>query len=122
MNIEHFRRKLLERKKDLTASSTRLTEEARQSGVAEVEDPIDQVTSTEAKAASFREAGIESEELEEVEDALRRIDDGTYGKCIDCGRPIEPDRLEAVPWTPYCFKDQQKHEQANARAAGDRLL
>ena len=122
MNIEHFRRKLLERKKDLTASSNRLTEEARQSGVAEVEDPIDQVTSTEAKAASFREAGIESEELEEVEDALRRIDDGTYGKCIDCGRPIEADRLEAVPWTPYCFNDQQKYDQANARAGGDRPL
>jgi DnaK suppressor protein len=122
MNIEHFRRKLLERQKELTGSTNRLTEEARQSGIAEVEDPIDQVTSAEAKAADFEEAGIESEELEEVNDALRRIEDGTYGKCIDCGRSIEPDRLEAVPWTPYCFDDQRKHDQASAESGGDLRL
>jgi len=116
MNIERFRQKLLQRKKELTDSSNRLTEEARQSGVAEVEDPIDQVSSTEAKAASFQGPGIESEELEEVDDALRRINEGTYGKCIDCGRPLEPSRLEAVPWTPYCFDDQKKHDEAAAAA------
>jgi DnaK suppressor protein len=44
--------------------------------------------------------------------------DGTYGKCIDCGRPIEPGRLEAVPWTPYCFDDQKKRDEANAKAGG----
>jgi DnaK suppressor protein len=118
MDIEHFRRKLLERQKELTGSSNRLTEEARQSGVAEVEDPIDQVTSAEAKAASFQKAGLASEELKEVDDALRRIDEGTYGKCIDCGRPIEPGRLEAVPWTPYCFDDQKKRDEAKAKAGG----
>lgn len=115
MNIERFRQKLLQRKKELTDSRDRLTEEARQSGVAEV-DPIDQASSTEAKAASFQEAGIESKELEEVDDALRRINEGTYGKCIDCGRPLEPNRLEAVPWTPYCFDDQKKHDEAAAAA------
>jgi len=118
MDIEHFRRKRVERQKELTASSNRLADEARQSGVAEVEDPIDQVTSTEAKAADFQEAGIERQELEEVEDALRRMHEGTYGKCIDCGRPIEPGRLEAVPWTPYCFDDQKKRDEANAKAGG----
>jgi len=45
-----------------------------------------------------------------IDAALRRIEDGTYGKCVDCGRPIEPARLEAVPWTPYCRADQEKHD------------
>lgn len=118
MNIEHFRQKLLSRQEELTGSSNRLTEEARQSGVAEVEDPIDQVTSTEAKAAGFQTAGTVFEELKEVDEALRRIAEGTYGKCIDCGRPIEPSRLEAVPWTPYCFDDQKKHDEAEAEVGG----
>jgi DnaK suppressor protein len=118
MNIEHFSRKLLRRRKELAGSNTRLIEEARQSGVAEVEDPVDQATSEEAKSLNFQEADIASKELAEVDDALRRIHQGTYGKCVDCGRRIEPERLEAVPWTPYCFEDQQKHDENRAKIGG----
>ena len=44
-----------------------------------------------------------SETLEQVRDALRRLQNGSYGKCTLCGRQIEHARLEAVPWTPYCL-------------------
>ena len=47
-----------------------------------------------------------------MQDALRRIEDGTYGKCIQCGREIEPVRLEAIPWARYCLKDQEKYDRA----------
>ena len=43
-------------------------------------------------------------------DALKRIDDGTFGTCVVDGGPIEEARLEAVPWTPYCLKHQQMRE------------
>jgi RNA polymerase-binding transcription factor len=36
--------------------------------------------------------------LAAVEEALRRLRDGTYGLCIDCGQPIPEKRLEAIPW------------------------
>lgn len=42
--------------------------------------------------------------LAEVEAALQRISDGTYGMCGVCGRPIAEGRLEARPWTPYCLE------------------
>jgi RNA polymerase-binding transcription factor DksA len=42
---------------------------------------------------------VEALTLKQVRAALQRIQDGTYGVCIDCGRRIEPARLEAVPWT-----------------------
>src|SRR5262245_56049782 len=45
-----------------------------------------------------------------VHDALQRIKDGTYGKCIIDGEPIEEKRLESIPWTPYCFKHQKQIE------------
>ena len=77
----------------------------------DTDDPIDQVTSSELKAASFQESTLAANTLKQVKDALRRIDDGSYGKCIDCDRPIEPARLEAVPWTPYCLADQKKHDR-----------
>lgn len=42
-------------------------------------------------------------ELTDIEGALARIDDGTYGVCTVCGAPISAARLEAMPATPYCI-------------------
>jgi DnaK suppressor protein len=43
--------------------------------------------------------------LREVEAALQRIDDGTFGQCAACGDPIEPERLEHLPWATLCATD-----------------
>ena len=51
--------------------------------------------------------------LTEVEAALKRIEDGTYGKCIVCGDAIPEKRLEAIPWATRCVKDQEALEQRN---------
>ncbi|MFN3336790.1 MAG: TraR/DksA family transcriptional regulator [Thermomicrobium sp.] len=51
------------------------------------------------------------EELHEVLLALDRIAEGRYGICVDCGRPIERERLEAVPWTARCIADQERFEK-----------
>ena len=45
--------------------------------------------------------------LAQVEAALRRLDDGTFGACIRCGRPIAPERLEAIPWAAHCIDCQR---------------
>jgi len=57
-------------------------------------------------------------ELDDVEHALRRLDDGSYGTCEACGRPIDDGRLEAMPAARFCVEDQSMAEQ-EARAAGD---
>ena len=44
--------------------------------------------------------------LDELERAFGRIEAGTYGLCATDGEPIEPARLEAVPWAEYCVKHQ----------------
>ncbi|MBA2643174.1 MAG: TraR/DksA C4-type zinc finger protein [Actinobacteria bacterium] len=48
--------------------------------------------------------------LDEVEAALRRIDEDTYGTCEVCGRPISEARLEAVPWARLCIDDKRAQE------------
>ncbi len=110
MDTQRFRSILQAKERDLIAEIARLEQEARQSQEAEVQDPIDRVTSDEAKAASLESSTIEYAVLQQVRDALRRIDAGTYGVCVDCGRAIPEARLEAVPWTPYCRDDQEKHD------------
>ena len=42
-----------------------------------------------------------------VDQALARIDDGTFGTCQDCGRPIGADRIEALPWAARCIDCQR---------------
>ncbi|MGH9155403.1 MAG: TraR/DksA C4-type zinc finger protein [Acidimicrobiales bacterium] len=56
-------------------------------------------------------------ELDDVEHALRRLDDGTYGTCEACGRAIDDGRLEALPAARFCLADQSLAER-EARAAG----
>jgi DnaK suppressor protein len=46
--------------------------------------------------------------LQAIEEALARMDKGTYGVCRDCGDPIAPARLEAIPWTRVCIACKQK--------------
>ena len=48
--------------------------------------------------------------LREIDAALQRIEDGTYGVCERCGKPIEEERLEAIPWTRLCIDDARKQE------------
>jgi DnaK suppressor protein len=48
--------------------------------------------------------------LAQVEAALRRVDDGTYGICARCGRPIDEARLRAIPYTDLCIEDKKKEE------------
>jgi len=50
-------------------------------------------------------------ELSRVEAALRSIDDGTYGLCTNCGKPIGAERLEAIPWAPMCIDCARKLER-----------
>ena len=46
--------------------------------------------------------------LRAIEEALGRIDRGTYGVCRDCGEPIAPARLRAIPWTRVCITCKEK--------------
>ena len=45
--------------------------------------------------------------LADVESALERLDGGTYGDCVRCGRPIAPARLDALPWAAHCIDCQR---------------
>ena len=46
-------------------------------------------------------------QLQAVEAALARLDAGTFGTCVRCGRPIAPERLEALPWAAQCIDCQR---------------
>jgi DnaK suppressor protein len=51
---------------------------------------------------------LEKQLLRELEDALRRMDQGSYGFCAQCEEPISAKRLEAVPWARFCVGCQER--------------
>jgi RNA polymerase-binding transcription factor DksA len=99
---------LQKKRAELLADMARLKGEASDSGQPEVRDEMDGVTADQSTGEALQEVTMESKTLEQVEDALRRVADGTYGKCGTCGRPISTARLEALPWTPYCIDHASK--------------
>jgi DnaK suppressor protein len=48
--------------------------------------------------------------LQAIEEALQRIEHGTYGVCRDCGEPIAVARLRAIPWTRVCIACKEKQK------------
>jgi len=72
-------------------------------------------TDTNDRETALRLAGGESEMLQAVAEALKRIDEGTYGKCLECGKDIPVKRLEAFPSASHCVecKSRLEKEQAN---------
>jgi DnaK suppressor protein len=122
MNIEHFKHLLQVKERELLAEISRLEVEARGSGEAEVRDPIDDATSSQNTSEALQEGSLASQTLIQVRNALQRIEDHTYGKCVTCGKDIPVARLEAVPWAAYCVEDQEKQDQAAQVQTGGSTL
>ena len=53
----------------------------------------------------------ERETLLQIEEALRRIDNGAFGSCTSCSKPIGDLRLNAIPWARYCIDCQELEEK-----------
>jgi DnaK suppressor protein len=77
--------------------------------------------------AAEREFAIRALELEnrclmQVDAALRRIEDGEFGICLECEEPISPKRLAAVPWATYCLRCQELDDSRQAGDAAESIL
>ena len=112
MNTQKFKKRLLDLEKRLTRQADRDLEEGRGEILDTPHDAGDASMSDVLVDSAFTEAELSSVILQQVQDALQRIEDGTFGKCVVDGGPIEPKRLEAVPWTPNCLKHQMMLEAA----------
>jgi DnaK suppressor protein len=109
-DAEKYRAILKQREAELTDGQARAGTEALEAESGEGGDAVDASVSDQEKDADFDLGSRDFEELEQVRAALGRLDDGTFGRCVICGRRIEKARLDAIPWTPYCIDDARKRE------------
>jgi DnaK suppressor protein len=86
--------------------------------LATARDEEDQATVSLMAETSLTLLGPKRQELEAIEEALQRLENGSYGFCEVCGQPIEPRRLEIMPETPLCrgcMSQREKLAKATAR-------
>lgn len=70
-------------------------------------DALDEVQHAAERELAIRNLDRESHLLRNVRAALHRIEEGTYGVCLHCEEDINPKRLNAVPWAPFCISCQE---------------
>ncbi len=77
----------------------------------------DQGTDTMEREKAFLFASKSGRLLYHIDEALRRLRNNKYGKCVECGKPISSARLEAVPHARMCIKCKEAEEQRKSREA-----
>jgi DnaK suppressor protein len=73
-------------------------------------DPFDLADQSRYQEISLNRLRHLESKLEQIEAALKRMREGTYGTCAKCGNPINPERIEAMPAALYCVKCQKTQE------------
>ena len=119
IDTDRFRDRLLEERARVEAAIQYLREEHPGSLEEEIEEstgtsdnhPADTATATLDREIDYTLEENSEQVLSEIDDALRRIESGTFGTCRTCGQPIAPERLEAMPWATQCIDCKRKAER-----------
>jgi DnaK suppressor protein len=110
MDVSHYRDLLLNKRSEILASGGIRPLQATMENNTRQGDLADQASGTNEVHIQLRLRQTDAKILQAIEEALERIEKGTYGVCRDCGEPIAEARLNAIPWTRMCIhcKERQK--------------
>jgi DnaK suppressor protein len=109
--MKAFRDKLLAKKQEILEVYTKTKSYGQQADQEGAQDIADKASSSYTKEFLFSLSNTERELLQEVDEALARIQDRRFGVCVACEDEMILKRLEAVPWARHCVPCQQKREQ-----------
>jgi DnaK suppressor protein len=119
VNAEPFRTALLEERKRIEAAIDYLHRENPGSLEDETEEVLggsdnhlgDAAAGTLDRQIDYTLEGHSEQVLAQIDTALKRIEDETFGICANCGKPIAEERLEARPWASLCIDCQREMER-----------
>ena len=117
LDLEHFRRELESERERLLAArdsvnhTESLTDESGDLATGPGDHIADVATETYMRELDDGLGENAEHLLAEIDGALRRIEAGTYGVCVVCGRPIGEERLAAVPYATLCIDDKRAQER-----------
>jgi DnaK suppressor protein len=118
-DLEPIRRKLEEERQQLQRQFSELEQSSLAASQSELsgemafdEEYADAGTATFEREKDLSLSNNIRDLIDQIDRALRRMEEGTYGLCVRCGNPIEKARLAALPYAELCIKDKQAEERA----------
>ena len=108
MDSNHYKNILLEMKQDVTSRISSIDRDIRHEGMSA--DWSEQASERENDEVLESLGNSSEQELLMIKYALRRIEDGNYFQCDECGQDIPPARLELLPFTAHCVNCAEKIE------------
>ena len=110
MDLEVYKTALLGKRGEILDAGDGMQRQTSMENNTRKGDVADQATGTNEVHIQLKVKQTDAKILQAIEDALWRMEQGTYGTCRDCGQPVAPVRLRAIPWTRVCIscKEQQR--------------
>lgn len=111
--VNKFRKVLFEEKQRILNNTKSALKDELALSPDDLADETDLAVSEISQNLIFKLRDRERQLLSKIDDALARIDDGSFGVCGDCEEPIEPRRLEARPVSTLCIacKEREEHKE-----------
>lgn len=109
--LQYFRQKLLTIRETIVNSGIMNDFDDLHIKSDDLADEADLANSTINQQITFSIREKEMAKLKRVEAALGRVEDGSFGICLESGEEIEPKRLETQPWTEFCIEVAEEHER-----------
>jgi DnaK suppressor protein len=109
--LERYRRLLDEKKSSLSQEIAKTRSAEEETTEESTQDIADKAVSSYTREFLYSLTDGERGTLLQIDEALARIDEGSYGFCTNCGQPMAEKRLTAVPWAPYCVDCQELAEK-----------
>ncbi|MBX3211963.1 MAG: TraR/DksA C4-type zinc finger protein [Labilithrix sp.] len=115
VQLKKFKTLLTEKRDEIVKKAKQTLEEDMTLDSNDLPDEMDLASSEYLQSFTFRLRGREKVFLDKIEKALRKIEDGSFGVCEECGEEISVKRLEARPETTLCIrcKEDQEHHEKN---------
>ena len=108
MDEHHFKDALLRKRGELVGSGGIKPLQASMENNTRQGDMADQASGNNEVHIQLKLKATDAKILQAIEEALWRIEKGSYGLCRDCGEPIAEARLNAIPWTRVCITCKEK--------------
>ncbi len=108
---ESYRKKLQAKQEELQKLVSKSEQDGREADEEGTQDVADKAANSYIKEFLFHQSDDNRRLLQLIEEALVRLENGTYGECVACHQEVQLKRLEAVPWARHCIECQEKQEQ-----------
>ncbi len=108
---EAYHKRLVAKRSELQQLVSKSERDGREVDEEATQDVADKAANSYTKEFLFHQSDGHRRLLQLVNEALQRVQNGTYGLCVSCHEEVQAKRLDAVPWARHCIDCQEKQDR-----------